>query len=75
MILPDVNVLGHAHDAGLALHDRSRLWWDACISGTEGVGLAWATMLAFVRITTNRPVVARLLPVQRVMAQLHAWLA
>ena len=58
MILPDVNVLVHAHNADSALHDRARLWWDACLSGTEGVGLAWATMLGFVRITTNRRVVA-----------------
>ena len=32
-------------------------------------------MLGFVRITTNRRVVARPLPVQRVMEQLQAWLA
>jgi len=75
MILPDVNVLVHAHNADSALHDRARLWWDACLSGPEGIGLAWATMLGFVRITTNRRVVARPLPVQRVMEQLQAWLA
>src|SRR5271167_3991712 len=74
MILPDVNVLVHAHNADSALHDKARLWWDACLSGTEGIGLAWATMLGFVRITTNRRVVARPLPVQHVMEQLQAWL-
>jgi len=42
---------------------------------TEGIGLAWAAMLGFVRITTNRRVVARPLPVERVMAQLQSWLA
>ena len=75
MILPDVNVLVHAHNADSAVHDRARLWWDACLSGTEGIGLAWATMLGFVRITTNRRVVARPLPVQHVMEQLQVWLA
>ena len=75
MILPDVNVLVHAHNADSTLHDTARLWWDACLSGTEGIGLAWAAMLGFVRITTNRRVVARPLPVQRVMEQLEAWLA
>ena len=50
------------------------MWWDACLSGTEGIGLAWAAILGFVRITTNRKVVARPLPVQRVMEQLQAWL-
>ena len=74
MILPDVNVLVHAHNADSALHNRAGLWWDACLSGTEGIGLAWAAMLGFVRITTNRRVVARPLPVQRVMEQIQAWL-
>ena len=74
MILPDVNVLVHAHNADSALHNRAMLWWDACLSGTEGIGLAWAAMLGFVRITTNRRVVARPLPVQHVMEQLQAWL-
>jgi len=32
-------------------------------------------MLGFVRITTNRRVVGRPLPVDDVMARLHAWLA
>jgi len=74
MILPDVNVLVHAHNADSALHDRARLWWDACLAGTEGIGLAWAAMLGFVRITTNRRVVARPLPVRHIMEQLRAWL-
>lgn len=75
MILPDVNVLVHAHNADSAVHEKARLWWDACLSGSEGIGLAWATMLGFVRITTNRRVVARPLPVGLVMAALESWLA
>jgi toxin-antitoxin system PIN domain toxin len=45
------------------------------LSGTEGIGLAWATILGFMRITTNRKVVARPLPVQDVMKCLEVWLA
>jgi toxin-antitoxin system PIN domain toxin len=75
MILPDVNVLVHAHNADSAVHIKARAWWDACLSGAEGVGLAWAAMLGFVRITTNRKVVARPLAVADVMERLHAWLA
>jgi hypothetical protein len=40
MILPDANVLAHAHNADSALRNRARLWWDACLSGTEGIGPA-----------------------------------
>ncbi len=75
MILPDVNVLVHAHNADSAVHERARRWWDACLSGAEGVGLAWAVILGFVRITTNRKVVARPLAVHDVMERLQAWLA
>ena len=75
MILPDVNVLVHAHNANSVVHERARRWWDACLSGAEGVGLAWAVILGLVRITTNRKVVARPLPVQEVLERLHAWLA
>jgi predicted nucleic acid-binding protein len=58
MILPDVNVLVHAHNADSPVHSRARRWWDECVSGPEGVGLAWAALLGFIRLTTNRKVVA-----------------
>lgn len=74
MILPDVNVLVHAHNADSLVHERARRWWDACLSGSEGVGLAWAAILGFVRITTNRKIVARPFPIHDLMARLQAWL-
>jgi toxin-antitoxin system PIN domain toxin len=75
MILPDVNVLVHAHNAESIVHEKARLWWDRCLAGTEGVGLAWAVILGFVRISTNRRIVARPLPVHDVMQRLQAWLS
>lgn len=75
VILPDVNVLIHAHNADSAVHETARRWWDGCLAGSEGLGLAWATILGFVRITTNRRVVARPLPVADVMARIDAWLS
>ena len=75
MILPDVNVLVHAHNADSAVHQKARRWWDACLAGSEGVGLAWAAILGFVRITTSRKVVARPLAVRDVMTRLESWLA
>ncbi len=74
MILPDVNVLVHAHNADSAVHDEARGWWDGCLAGPEGVGLAWAAVLGFIRLTTNRRVVARPLTVSHVMAQIASWL-
>jgi hypothetical protein len=75
MILPDVNVLVHAHNVDSAVHEKALLWWDACLAGPEGIGLAWAAVLGFVRIATNRRIVARPLPVQDVMQRIHDWLA
>jgi uncharacterized protein len=74
MILPDVNVLVHAHNLDSGLHEKARLWWDACLAGTEGIGLAWAAVLGFLRITTNRRIVARPLPVSGVMERVEIWL-
>jgi uncharacterized protein len=74
MILPDVNVLVHAHNAESAVHASARRWWDACLAGSEGVGLAWAALLGFIRITTNRKIVARPLSVNEVMGRLASWL-
>jgi uncharacterized protein len=74
MILPDVNVLVHAHNVDSAVHLRARRWWDKCLAGPEGVGLAWAALLGFIRLTTNRKVVAAPLPVSDVMARMDSWL-
>ena len=75
MILPDVNVLVHAHNSDSPVHEAARDWWDDRLSGSEGVGLAWATVLGFIRITTNRKIVARPLGVKDVMARIQGWLA
>jgi toxin-antitoxin system PIN domain toxin len=74
VILPDVNVLVHAHNSDSAVHARARQWWDQCLSGSEGVGLAWAALLGFIRLTTNRRIVAEPLPVREVMVRIDSWL-
>jgi toxin-antitoxin system PIN domain toxin len=70
MVLPDVNLLIHAHNTDTAVHDCARRWWDACLSGSE---LAWATLLGFIRITTNRRIMLRPLPVADVMTRIANW--
>jgi len=75
MILPDVNVLVHAHNADSAVHEKARRWWELCLSGSEGVGLAWVATLGFIRVATNRRIVQRPLAVSDVMQRLEQWLA
>ena len=74
MILPDVNVLVHAHNSDSPVHPSARAWWDACLAGTQGVGLAWVTLLGFVRISTHRKILLRPLAVDDVMARIESWL-
>ena len=72
MILPDVSVLVHAHNADSAVRERARRRWHGCLSGTEGIGLARRTILGFVRIATSQRVVARPLWAGDVMSRLES---
>ena len=75
MILPDVNLLFYAHDPTSPHPDQSRSWWDSALSGTEMVGLAWVTLLGFIRITTNPTASPRPVPLEDALARVDAWLA
>ena len=74
MILPDVNLLVHAHNTDSGVHGPARRWWGGCLAGTEGVGLAWVVMLGFVRITTHPRILLRPLPVGDVLDRIESWL-
>jgi toxin-antitoxin system PIN domain toxin len=74
MILPDVNVLVHAHNTESAVHARARQWWDECLEGPEGIGLAWVTLLGFIRLTSNRRIVTAPLTVSELTARIASWL-
>ena len=53
MIVPDVNLLVYAYISGMPRHDAARRWWEGMINGAETVGLAWAVISGFTRLTTN----------------------
>jgi uncharacterized protein len=53
MILLDANVLLYAYDSSSAHHESARKWLENSISSTRAVRLAWLTITAFLRITTN----------------------
>ena len=75
MILPDINVLLYAHNSDAAQHAAARRWWEEHLSGTETVALAWVTILGFVRLTTNRVILASPWPVETAVEQVQRWLA
>ena len=45
MIVPDVNLLVHAHDSRSRRHGAARKWWEELMNGTGTVGLPWAAIL------------------------------
>ncbi len=74
MIIPDLNLLVYAHNSADARHAAARRWWEKCLNGDEPVGVAWATLLGFVRLTTHRQVLVRPLPVAAATALVEGWL-
>jgi toxin-antitoxin system PIN domain toxin len=74
MILCDANLLLYAYDESSPSHARSRRWLEATLSGDEPVGLAWMTLLAFLRISTNPRAVAHPLTLAEAIAIVSSWL-
>jgi uncharacterized protein len=51
--LVDANLLLYAYNPRAEQHERSRAWLEAALSGPDLVRFAWATLWAFLRISTN----------------------
>jgi uncharacterized protein len=75
LILVDANLLVSAHAASLPRHAAARAWLASRLAGTARVGLAWPSVLAFVRLVSNPRVFERPEPVVAAWEQAHAWLA
>lgn len=54
MTLIDANLLLYAYDSSSAHHESARDWLRNILSNPEPVALAWITILAFLRIGTDR---------------------
>ena len=74
MILPDVNVLVHAVNVGVAQHVTARAALQDAFESDQ-VALAWAAMLGFLRLTTRPGILARPLPVEAALDMLRRWSA
>lgn len=74
MIVPDLNLLLLAHNERAVRHARARTWWRGCLNGTSTVGLPWACVLGFVRLTTGRHVLAVPLEPAAALERVRAWM-
>ena len=66
MIVPDTNLLIYAFNVRAVKHEPARRWWESLIDGEERIGIPWVVSTAFVRLLTNRKMLAH--PVSPVQA-------
>lgn len=74
MKLVDANVLIYAVNSDAPHHERSRRWLESALSGTDRIGMAWAVLLAFLRVTTRRGIMERPLKVNDAISYIDSWL-
>lgn len=75
MILPDLNLILHAHNRGSAIHLAAKTWWETRLSSPRPLGLCWAVMLGFIRISTHPRIFREPLPVSAACGEVRAWLS
>jgi toxin-antitoxin system PIN domain toxin len=54
MLLVDANLLIYAYDEVAREHKASRRWLSDLLGGHTPVGFPWISLMAFVRVTTNK---------------------
>ncbi len=74
MKLVDTNLLVYAHVPALAQHAPARRWLEQSLSEDEAIGLAWASVLGFLRVVTNPRIFRVPLLLDRAVAVVDDWL-
>jgi toxin-antitoxin system PIN domain toxin len=74
VILVDANILLYAEDQLNPQHEIARRWWDAQLSGSAPVCLAWSVLGAFIRIGTNPRVFESPLTLNQAITRVQSWL-
>jgi uncharacterized protein len=73
--LPDVNLLLYAYDSGSPRHEVAKAWLEEVLSGSQTVGLPWAVLLSFVRLSTRRVTMTEPFGVETAIGFVEEWLA
>lgn len=73
MIILDVNVLIFAYNEDAPQHQRAREWVERALSGAETIGLPWAVVHGFLRVTTNTPAIQPPLAMSEAVAIVEEW--
>lgn len=75
MKLADTNILVYAADADSPHHPTSRDWIEQTLSEPSGMGLAWLSVIGFIRLTTHPRIAKRPRSVPEALGYVHDWLA
>jgi len=75
MIIPDLNVLVYAYNADFLRHAAAKRWWEDTLSGQRPIGFAWATLLGFLRVMTQRRILERPMRLADAIRTVSGWLA
>lgn len=75
MILIDANILVYSYVEEMPQHEASRTWLDARLSGRQAVGLPWESLLAFVRLVSDRRLFPKPAPLSDAWSVVEGWLA
>lgn len=74
MILPDVNLLVYAYNSSTRQHAAAKLWWETALTDGLPVGLSWAVILGFIRLTTGRRVMLSPITIRQARGIVNSWL-
>jgi len=74
LILPDVNLLVYAVDETGPWHDAARTWWENTLNASTPVALCYASILDFIRLTTNARIFQSPLGVDEALEIVESWL-
>jgi uncharacterized protein len=74
MIITDVNPLLNAYNRDFPDHVLARRWWEGVVNDGEVIGLAWVTVLGFIRIMTNPRAMPNPMPVGNALEVARSWL-
>jgi len=75
VIVVDANLLLYASISSFPQHKRAEAWLSERLNGVARVGLPWASLLAFLRVSTSRRLLERPLAVTDAWGQVRDWLA
>ena len=75
MILLDANILLYAYDEKAEQHVQARACLEEALTDLRPVNLSWVSILAFLRISTDRKAFSEPLSMQEAATAVDGWLA